>query len=63
MSLKFAVPLGGSSHLKARFAVLMANFENMVFSMGRFTRIFSWEIFHVFLDAFPMMVCALSNFG
>jgi hypothetical protein len=44
MSLKFAVPLGGSSHLKARFAVLMANFENMVFSMGRFTYVqFSQE--------------------
>jgi hypothetical protein len=28
-----------------------------------FTKGFSCEIFHVFLDALPMMVIALSNFG
>jgi hypothetical protein len=43
----------------------MANFENMVFSMGRFTyvQLFSCETFHVFLDVLPIMVIALSNFG
>jgi hypothetical protein len=62
------VKLGESSHFKARFAVHMANFENLVFSMRLhicpiFTKIFSCEIFHVFLDALPMMIIALSNFG
>jgi hypothetical protein len=57
-----------SSHLKTRFAISMANFENMVFSMGHFicpifTKIISCRIFHVFLDVLPMMVIALSNFG
>jgi hypothetical protein len=28
-----------------------------------FIEIFSCEIFHVFLDALPMMVITLSNFG
>jgi hypothetical protein len=28
-----------------------------------FTKIFSYDIFHVFLDALPMMVIILSNFG
>jgi hypothetical protein len=28
-----------------------------------FIKIFSCEIFHIFLDALPMMVIALSNFG
>ena len=31
--------------------------------MSNFQKIFSYEIFHVFLNSLPMMVIALSNFG
>ena len=47
----------------------MANLKNMVFSMWCFTyvpiftKIFSCEIFHVFLDVLPMMIIVLLNFG
>ena len=62
MSLKFSVPLGGSFHFKA-------SFENFGVFNGAFhicpivAKIFSCKIFHIFLDALPMMVITLSNFG